>query len=773
MNILKKSMLLVMMLSLIIAFIPSAGYAENEGASVIIGNVTLTAGTPFLNSEGRAAEIGSAGDKARFEASSGTLTLMGADITEGTSHYGITSSGDLKIVLEGTNTISGENGASNHYGIYCGGNLTISGSGSLDIKTPKDITLDNNNASCGIFCSNMLTINSGTLTVEAAKAWFNGESVNTDNYGGIVIMAGESSSQMSQITSAQLSGARFTNVKIYKFVQPPTTYTVTNNIVNGSLDGVTSVYQGASYSGTIKPDAGSSMPDKSALNVKVGGVPLSSDAYSYDSLTGGITIPADKINGNIVISAMCIPSKLNLDLKKLKGGDLELTGSNSGNVFYTVNPNAGRETPTNLAVSLDGKDLSSRSGEFVYDPATGKLTLPSGSAGDSLMVSGNCSKITNIKGKLATSPTVTAKVTTPSKQVATAFQKCGTDIVQLSDYVECTYDLLILKDADGHALCNTKITFSVDVSFFRGKTDDNISKSGSTDDIISKSGSTDEFGVVHFTNIFGKEKPLLDQEFNVKVEFAGSSTAASCSANMQAIVTQTKALSDSNISINNERVSFFDDDSISGTLLGCGNDNGLTCVPVAVTVGTQGDNYPSQRTIYTDANGDFTCPLSDFDLTEGTYTVTAVSLGNDKYASAISDSKTITITANSSPASTSARSGFVSVASQTASLAKYSVGRVTITKARKKTARSVTIPATMKIGRYTYNVTSVSGKAFKSNKKLKKVTIKSKQLTSIGTGAFRSCAKGCTFWLPKDKYSSYKKLLKKSGLPKNARFRKI
>ena len=56
-----------------------------------------------------------------------------------------------------------------------------------------------------------------------------------------------------------------------------------------------------------------------------------------------------------------------------------------------------------------------------------------------------------------------------------------------------------------------------------------------------------------------------------------------------------------------------------------------------------------------------------------------------------------------------------------------------------KKAKSVTIPATIKVNGITYKVTSIAGNAFKNNKKLTKATI-GKNVTTIGEKAFYKCA---------------------------------
>ena len=68
----------------------------------------------------------------------------------------------------------------------------------------------------------------------------------------------------------------------------------------------------------------------------------------------------------------------------------------------------------------------------------------------------------------------------------------------------------------------------------------------------------------------------------------------------------------------------------------------------------------------------------------------------------------------------------------------YKNGTVSVYAPTKKTLTSVSVPATVKIGGYTFNVTAIGDKAFNGCTKLKKVTIGSK-VTTIGKQAFNGC----------------------------------
>ena len=113
-----------------------------------------------------------------------------------------------------------------------------------------------------------------------------------------------------------------------------------------------------------------------------------------------------------------------------------------------------------------------------------------------------------------------------------------------------------------------------------------------------------------------------------------------------------------------------------------------------------------------------------------------------------------------------------------------------------KNLTSVTIARTVKIGNVTYKVTRISKNAFKSCKKLKKVTIgsnvkkieknafagcsklktvnmkKATGITSIGSKAFSKIDAKAKVTVPAKKLSKYKRMLKKAGLPKKATVKK-
>lgn len=86
-----------------------------------------------------------------------------------------------------------------------------------------------------------------------------------------------------------------------------------------------------------------------------------------------------------------------------------------------------------------------------------------------------------------------------------------------------------------------------------------------------------------------------------------------------------------------------------------------------------------------------------------------------------------------------------------------------------KKKSSVSIPGTVKIGKYKYKVTSIAKKAFYKKKKVKKITISSTTIRKIGSRAVKGISKTARIKVPKKKRKSYKKMLKRAGLGKKAK----
>ena len=116
----------------------------------------------------------------------------------------------------------------------------------------------------------------------------------------------------------------------------------------------------------------------------------------------------------------------------------------------------------------------------------------------------------------------------------------------------------------------------------------------------------------------------------------------------------------------------------------------------------------------------------------------------------------------------------------------YKNGTVNVYAPVKKTLTSVSVPATVKINGYTFQVTAIGNKAFAGCTKLKSVkigakvttigkeafsgcksltsiTISSNVLKAVGSSAFKGISAKAVIKVPAAKLSAYRKLLKGKG----------
>ena len=114
-------------------------------------------------------------------------------------------------------------------------------------------------------------------------------------------------------------------------------------------------------------------------------------------------------------------------------------------------------------------------------------------------------------------------------------------------------------------------------------------------------------------------------------------------------------------------------------------------------------------------------------------------------------------------------------------------------KSLQKKSKKIVIPATVKIDNIDYQVTEIKAKVFRSHtkatqltiganvkkiggqafygcKKLKKITVSSKTIQSIGKKAFANIDKKVKITVPKAKQKDYKKMFQKAKAPKTAKF---
>ena len=97
---------------------------------------------------------------------------------------------------------------------------------------------------------------------------------------------------------------------------------------------------------------------------------------------------------------------------------------------------------------------------------------------------------------------------------------------------------------------------------------------------------------------------------------------------------------------------------------------------------------------------------------------------------------------------------------------------VTVLSATSKNVTSVTIPASVKSGIYTYKIKSISANAFKDCKKLKSIKISATTITSVGKNALKNIYPKAKMKVPASCLAKYKKLFKNKGQSKTFKISK-
>lgn len=98
------------------------------------------------------------------------------------------------------------------------------------------------------------------------------------------------------------------------------TMSVTTELTNiDKTDGENTAQFGTDYTATLRAAKGYDLP--TSVEIKVGGVPIASNGYAYDSVSGNITIYGSYIKGDISIKAAGIAKKNDVTFDKQNGSD--------------------------------------------------------------------------------------------------------------------------------------------------------------------------------------------------------------------------------------------------------------------------------------------------------------------------------------------------------------------------------------------------------------------------------------------------------------------
>ena len=172
------------------------------------------------------------------------------------------------------------------------------------------------------------------------------------------------------------------SVKLFGEVQNAADYTVTHTLSNVTKSaGATSVKEGNNYTATYAGAGGYALP--STITVTIGGSPATAGTdYTWTQGTGVVTIPGNKVTGNIVITVTGVAIvhhdvDFTLTHVEYSSGDDEGTdAATEGTEFSTVFVGStGYNLPSTITVTIDGDPATSGT-DYTWNQGTGTLTIP-------------------------------------------------------------------------------------------------------------------------------------------------------------------------------------------------------------------------------------------------------------------------------------------------------------------------------------------------------------------------------------------------------------
>ena len=180
----KKSILSVMLaLCLAIGLLPNTALAGGAWYDYVFDGNGVRENVEHIDVyRGGGTVIDSKGEGWVWDKNTRTLTLSGANFTKDHGWMSVLLCGDATIYLtEGSkNLVSAFNASNAGAGIYCDGNLTIDGKGSLELKWTADVS-----GTCELSSDKSLSIKNGTISATSLAGGnqinISGGSVNVDS----------------------------------------------------------------------------------------------------------------------------------------------------------------------------------------------------------------------------------------------------------------------------------------------------------------------------------------------------------------------------------------------------------------------------------------------------------------------------------------------------------------------------------------------------------------------------------------------------------------
>ena len=360
----------------------SAGYTRPGSVTVTVGGTTLTSGTHYTYSSGvitikaqyvtGAIKITATGGHASYSVThtlTGLTASGGSSATHGTNYVStLTAKDGYKIPDSVTVKIGG---AATSSFTYSGGVVTVTGSaitGNIEIIADGSV-----NAFTVTYSGSNYTKPSNTAAVAGKdytatlvpSAGYDLPDSITVTVGGATISGYTYEKTTGKLTIPADKVTGNITVSVTPVIK---TYTVTFSGSNYTENGAATVTYNTAYTATLTPAAGYALP--ASITVQVGGTTIS--GYTYSASTGELTIPADKVAGNISISVT--PTKKTYAVTYY-GKDYLVpsnrTATHGEAYIATLTAKSGYSLPASVTVTIGGK----ASTDFTYNAATGELRV--------------------------------------------------------------------------------------------------------------------------------------------------------------------------------------------------------------------------------------------------------------------------------------------------------------------------------------------------------------------------------------------------------------
>ena len=547
----KKLLSLLTVLCLTLSLFPTMALATGE--TVNVGGISLSEGQYLVNSANDPVNDlpSDATGYIYFNASTKALELHNCNRV-GRIYK---SSGELKIALYGTNTIT-----SDRNGIYSDGALTISGPGSLTLTAAQNTT---------IYAQDTITIQGGAKVT--APCGQDGQSIHLNEDNKEIIITGED----TEVTASNGSNSKAGEIRCGASSYSSNTYTGTIQLNDGAKLTATTI------NGTLKVNG-------EANNTTTGTV-------TAPSATSGYTVSGAVKNGNTpvvgasvqlratgtdVTTSVIATSTTNSD------GEYRLTGISEGS--YTITVNKGGYTEVTENVTLRGNDKTLTK-EITLTPINYNISVQG-----TPVTGANMDNVLNDSG----TPTVTYE---PNTNVLTLNRVAITNTSTSTSGIQASANLTIALigknntiSGTGHAIEMTSGTLtitgpgSLNASSSSGQT--TIYTQGSGDVIINdgaqitvENTNSDVGDAIHLSGTTNKNLTITGNNTKVIAQKSGSATAINGVATLTVSNGATLTAQSNRTAISCTTLSHSDNDYIAEASVGYDGSNPGPYVPSNVS----------------------------------------------------------------------------------------------------------------------------------------------------------------------------------------------